>query len=63
LEKYASKGGIGMDKSIFEVITDYAVNEGLNSVIRGGDEYRQIQEKMDSLTNEFDALDLPKNSV
>jgi len=60
LKKYASKGGISMGKSIFEAITDYAVNEGLNSVIRESDEYRQIQEKMDSLTNEFDALGLPK---
>ncbi len=49
-----------MGKSIFEVATDYAVNEGVNGAIRERDEYKQIQEKIDGLTDEFDALGLPK---
>ena len=49
-----------MEKSIFEVITEYAVNEGLNCNIQQNDEYKQIQEKIDDLTNEFDELGLPK---
>lgn len=50
-----------MKKSIFEVITDYAVNEGLSSVIKQDDEYRKIQNKISDTTSEFDALCLPKD--
>lgn len=39
-----------MKKSIFEVITDYAVNEGLSSVIKQDDEYRKIQNKISDTT-------------
>lgn len=49
-----------MEKNIFEVITEYAVNEGINCIIQQNDEYKQIQEKIDVLTNEFDELGLPK---
>ena len=49
-----------MEKSIFEVIADYAVNEGLGSVIKQDDEYRKIQNKISDTTSEFDALYLPK---
>ena len=49
-----------MDKNIFDVITDYAINEGLNRIMLQSDEHRQIQENMDKLTSEFDALGLPK---
>lgn len=49
-----------MEKSIFEVITEYAVNDGLNNVILQSDEYKQIQKEIDDLTSKFDALDLPK---
>lgn len=47
-----------MEKSILEVITGYAVNEGLSHVLQQDDEYKRIQEKIDDLTSEFDALDL-----
>lgn len=47
-----------MRKSIFDIITEYAINEGVNSVVRQDDEYKQIQEKIDTLTNEFTALGL-----
>lgn len=49
-----------MKKSIFEVITDYAVNEGLSSVIKQDDEYRKIQNKISDAAGKFDALCLPK---
>ena len=49
-----------MNESIFEVITDYAVNDGLNSVIQQSDEYKRIHEEIDDLTSKFNALGLPK---
>lgn len=47
-----------MENSIFEVITGYAINEGLSHVLQQDDEYKRIQEKIDDLTSEFDALGL-----
>lgn len=49
-----------MDKDVFDVITDYAVNEAVNDVLLKSDEYKQIQDKIDSLTDELDELNLPK---
>lgn len=49
-----------MKKSIFEVITDYAVNEGLSRVLQQSDEYGRIQKKMNDATSEFEALCLTK---
>lgn len=49
-----------MEKSFFEMITEYAINEGVNAAIQQSDEYRQIQKEMDTVTSEFDALCLPK---
>lgn len=49
-----------MEKTIFEVITEYAVNEGLDCSIQQSDEYKQIHEEIDKLTSEFNALGLPK---
>lgn len=49
-----------MDKNIFEVITDYAVNEGMCHILKQDDEYKQIQEKIDNLTIKFDEFGLPK---
>ena len=49
-----------MNENVFEVITNYAVNEGLDGVIRESEEYKQIQEQIDDLTSKFDALGLPK---
>lgn len=47
-----------MEKSIFDVITEYAANEGLTCTIQQDDEYKQIQEKIDALTSEFDGIGL-----
>ena len=49
-----------MRKSIFEVITEYAVNEGLSDTLQQDNKYMQIQKKLDDLTREFDALELSK---
>lgn len=49
-----------MDKDIFDVITEYAVNEAVNGVLLQNDEYKQIQAKIDSLTDELDRYILPK---
>lgn len=49
-----------MDKNIFDVITDYAVNESVNIVLLQNGEYKQIQAKIDSLTDELDRCILPK---
>lgn len=47
-----------MRKSIFDIITEYGINEGVNSILWQDDEYKQIQEKIDTLINEFTALGL-----
>ena len=47
-----------MRKSIFDIITEYVINESVNSIVWQDDEYKQIQEKIDTLTNEFTALGL-----
>lgn len=49
-----------MEKSIFDVITEYAINEGLSLVLQHDEEYKQIVKKMDDLTEELDALALSK---
>lgn len=49
-----------MGKSIFDVITGYATNEGLSSVLQHDEEYKQIVKKMDDLTEELDALGLSR---
>ena len=49
-----------MDKDIFDVITEYAVNESVNIILLQNDEYKQIQAKIDSLTDELDRYILPK---
>lgn len=47
-----------MDKDIFDVITEYAVNEGLSHVLQHDEEYKQIICKIDDLTEKLDALGL-----
>lgn len=47
-----------MGKSIFDVITEYATNEGLGDILQQDEEYKQIMQNIDSLTDKFDALGL-----
>lgn len=49
-----------MEKNIFEVIIEYAVNEGLDCSVQQSDEYKRIHEEIDDLTAKFNALGLPK---
>lgn len=49
-----------MGKSIFDVITGYAVNEGLSHVLQQDEEYKQIMQNIDDLTEKMDTLGLPK---
>lgn len=50
-----------MDKNIFEVLTEYAVNESVNIILLPKEEYKQIQNEIDSLTDELDKFILPKD--
>ena len=49
-----------MKRSILEVITGYAINEGLSHILQQDEEYKQIMQKIDSLTEELDAFALSK---
>ena len=49
-----------MEKDIFDIITEYAVNEGMNSILLQDDEYIKIQKEIDGKTAQFDKLDLTK---
>ncbi len=49
-----------MDKNIFDVITEYAVNEAVNSTLLQNGEYKRIQAEINSLTDGFDKMNLPK---
>lgn len=49
-----------MKKNIFDVITEYAVNEGIGHGLWQDEEYKQIQDKISNLTRELDVLDLSK---
>lgn len=53
-------GDVCMDKDIFDVITEYAINEAVNITLLQNDEYKQIQAEIDSLTDELDRYILPK---
>lgn len=47
-----------MGKNIFDMITEYATNEGLSPVLQHNEEYKQIVQKIDDLTEELDELGL-----
>lgn len=49
-----------MEKSIFDVITEYATNEGLNGILLQDSEYQRIQCEIDELIEKFHELNLPK---
>ena len=55
-----------MEKSILEMITEYATNERLDNIILIDEKYITIQAEMDKLTEELDSLNLiqkQKNAV
>lgn len=47
-----------MEKSILEMITEYATNERLDNIILIDEKYITIQAEMDKLTDELDSLNL-----
>lgn len=49
-----------MDKNIFDVITEYAINERLNDILQQDSEYQRVQHEMDELIEKFHELNLPK---
>ena len=42
-----------MDKDVFDVITDYAVNEVVNDVLLKSDEYKQMRHINPKRTNDI----------
>ena len=49
-----------MDKNIFEILTDNALNERLDSILLKDNEYQKVQAEIRNSTSKFDELDLPK---
>lgn len=47
-------------QNLFEVITDYAVNERLSEVLLGNKQYQDIQRQIDDQIEMFDGLNLDK---
>lgn len=49
-----------MDKNIFEVLTDNAINERLNDILLQDKEYQKIQEEISNLIEQCNMLKFPK---
>ena len=47
-----------MSKNIFDIISEYSVNEGLDSALLQDKEYMKIQNKISEQGKQFDKLDL-----
>lgn len=47
-----------MSKNIFDIISEYSINEGLDSVLLQDKEYMKIQNKISEQGKQFDKLDL-----
>lgn len=50
----------GKEKSLFDVITGYSVNEGLGETLRQNEEYIKIQKKIDEQADQIDKQDFTK---
>ena len=48
------------EKSIFDVITGYSVNEGLDKALRKNREYMEIQKRIDEQAEQLDSQDFTK---
>lgn len=48
------------EKSIFDIITDHSVNEGLTRTLLEDEEYIRIQEEIDGKTEQIDSQDFTK---
>ncbi len=49
-----------MEKDIFDILTEYALNERLDSIIIHDDEYKKAQDRIEESINEFNKLNLPE---
>lgn len=49
-----------MDKNIFDILTDNAINERLDDILIQDKEYQKIQEEIDDLIDQLNMLKLPK---
>lgn len=49
-----------MEKDIFEILTEYAINKRLDAVLLKDQEYQEAQKEISSLTEQFKQLELPK---
>lgn len=52
-----------MDKNIFGVLTENAVNERLDDILLQDKEYQRIQNKISNLSEQLDQLDIPKEQL
>lgn len=48
------------ERNIFEVITDYSVNERMNKVLLGDKQYQEVQHRIDDQIELFNQLNLNK---
>ena len=48
-----------MEESLLDMITDSALNERFDRIILQDEKYVQLQEKIEELSGEYDALTLP----
>ena len=49
-----------MEKNIFDVMADYSINEGMDSLLLQNEEYTKIQDKIAEQRERFDRLNLTK---
>lgn len=49
-----------MEKNIFEILTENAINERLDDTILRDSAYRKVQKKIDHLMEQFEKLDISK---
>lgn len=49
-----------MKKNIFDIMTEYAINEGMDNVLLQNEEYIKIQNKIEEQRVQFDKLKLSK---
>ena len=49
-----------MGDNIFDIITNYSVNEGINKILLEDEEYRKIQKEIDEKIKRYKQLGLTK---
>lgn len=49
-----------MEKTIFDVMAGYSINEGMDSLLLQNEKYIKIQDKIETQKERFDSLNLTK---